>query len=49
MKIYGSKNVKQNFQNFQFDILIIPGSYGGHRQHTTDVGWRKTDNVRGMM
>ena len=30
---------------YGFDILIISGSYGGHRRHTTDDG-RRTMNDR---
>ena len=33
---------------YGFDSLIISGSYGGHRRHTTDDGRRTTDNARGM-
>ena len=25
---------------YGFDILVFSGSYGGHRQHTTDAGQR---------
>ena len=32
--------------NYGFDILIISGSYGGHRRHTTDDSRRTTDNGR---
>ena len=30
---------------YGFDILIISGSYGGHRQHTTDDRRRTTPRV----
>ena len=30
---------------YGFDILIISGSYGGHRQHTTYDGRRTTPRV----
>ena len=30
---------------FGYDILIISGSYGGHRRHTTDDGRRTTPQV----
>ena len=30
---------------FGFDILIISGSYGGHRRHTTYDGRRTTPRV----
>ena len=33
---------------YGFDSLIISGSYGGHRRHTTDDSRRTTDNARGM-
>ena len=43
------------YTKYGFDILIISGSYGGHRRHTKDVKqWTKddrhqmTDNPRGM-
>ena len=31
---------------YGFDILIISGSYGGHRRHTTYDGRRTTDDGR---
>ena len=31
---------------YGFDILIISGSYGGHRRHTTDDSRQTTDDVR---
>ena len=31
---------------YGFDSLIISGSYGGHRRHTTDDGRRTTDDGR---
>ena len=34
--------------NYGFDILIISGSYGGHRRHTMDDGQRTIDNDRGI-
>ena len=29
-------------------FLVIYGSYGGHRRHTTYDGQQKTDNAKGM-
>ena len=31
-----SRNIIKNSTKYGFDSLIISGSYGGHRRHTTD-------------
>ena len=33
-----SRNMMNICTKYGFDILIISGSYGGHRRHTTDAG-----------
>ena len=38
-----STNMINICTKYGFDILIISGSYGGHRQHTTDHGRWMTD------
>ena len=43
-----SRNMINIWTKYGFDGLIISGSYGGHRQHTTDDSRRTTDNARGM-
>ena len=43
-----SRNMINICTKYGFDSLIISGSYGGHRRHTTDDGRRTTDNARGM-
>ena len=43
-----SRNMMNICTKYGFDILIISGSYGGHRQHMTyDVRWTP-DNATGM-
>ena len=54
--VWGATNIKEaqsrNMMNIctkcGFDILIISGSYGGHRRHTTHDGQWTTDNAMGM-
>ena len=36
-----SRNMMNICTKYGFDILIISGSYGGHRRHTTDDGQRQ--------
>ena len=43
-----SRNMINICTKYGFDSLIISGSYGGHRRHTTDDSQRTTDNARGM-
>ena len=43
-----SRNMMNICTKYGFDILIISGSYGGHRRHTTDAGRRTPDNATGM-
>ena len=38
-----SRNTMNNCTKNGFNNLIISGSYGGHRRHTTDDGRRTTD------
>ena len=38
-----SRNMINICTKYGFDILIISGSYDGHRQHTTDDSRRTTD------
>ena len=38
-----SRNMMNNCIKYGFNNLIISGSYGGHRRHTTDDGRRTTD------
>ena len=40
-----SRNMVNICTKYGFDILIISGSYGGHRLHTTDDGRRTTAGV----
>ena len=40
-----SRNMMNICTKYGFEILIISGSYGGHRQHTTDNGRRTTSRV----
>ena len=43
-----SRNMMNICTKYGFDILIISGSYGGHRRHMTyDVRWT-LDNATGM-
>ena len=43
-----SRNMMNICTKYGFDILIISGSYGGHRRHTTYAGRRTLDNATGM-
>ena len=43
-----SRNMLNICTKYGFDILIISGSYGGHRRHTTDDERRTPDNATGM-
>ena len=43
-----SRNIVNICTKYRFDILIISGSYGGHRRHTTDDGRQTPDNAMGM-
>ena len=43
-----SRNMINICTKYGFDSFITSGSYGGHRQHTTDDGRQTTDNARGM-
>ena len=43
-----SRNMMNICTKQGFDILIISGSYGGHRRHTTYDGRRTPDNAMGM-
>ena len=39
-----SRNMINICTKYGFDSLIISGSYGGHRRHTTDDSRRTTDD-----
>ena len=41
-----SRNMMNICTKYGFDILIISGSYGGHRRHTTYDGRRTTNDGR---
>ena len=41
-----SRNMINICTKYGFDSLIISGSYGGHRRHTTDDGRFMTDDGR---
>ena len=43
-----SRNMLNNCTKYGFNNLIISGSYGGHRRHTTYNGRRTMDNAMGM-
>ena len=43
-----SRNMMNICTKYGFDILIISGSYGGHRRHTTYDGRRTPDKATGM-
>ena len=43
-----SRNMMNICTKYGFDILIISGSYGGHRRHTAYDGQQTTDNAMGM-
>ena len=40
-----SRNMINICTTYGFDILIISGSYGGHRQYTTDNGQRQRNGI----
>ena len=39
-----SRNMINICTKYGFDSLIISGSFGGHRRHTTDDGRQTTDD-----
>ena len=43
-----SRNMMNICTKYGFDILIIPGNYGGHRWRNTYDVRRTTDNATGM-
>ena len=43
-----SRNMMNICTKYGFDILIISGSYGGHRRHTTYDERQTPDNATGM-
>ena len=43
-----SRNMINICIKYGFDSLIISGSYGEHRRHTTDDGRQTTDDARGI-
>ena len=43
-----SRNMINICTKYGFDILIISGSYGGHRQQMTDDSRQTPDNATGM-
>ena len=40
-----SRNMRNIYTKYGFDILIISSSYGGHRRHTTEYGRQTNPGV----